>query len=95
MCIVCETVHDEAEFARYRSVVMPTLQAFGGRFLVRGGSFSVVKGEMPFGQIAVVEFPSRAAAEDWYSSDAYQAVLPIRQGAAQCQFVIVDAVDGA
>lgn len=93
LCIVYERVDDEEEFARYRRVVMPTLEPFGARFLVRGGAFTVLEGEMPFTQIAVLEFPSREAAESWYNSDAYQAVLPVRLGAARCQFVIVDAVE--
>lgn len=95
LCIVYERVDDEAAFDRYRRVVMPTLEPFGARFLVRGGAFTVVEGEMPFTQIAVLEFPSREAAEGWYHSDAYQAVLPIRLGASTCQFVIVDTADYA
>ncbi|HEY5662412.1 MAG TPA: DUF1330 domain-containing protein [Ilumatobacter sp.] len=95
LCIVYERVHDEDEFARYRRSVMPTLEPFGARFLVRGGAFTVPEGDMPFTQIAVLEFPSREAAESWYDSDAYQAVLPIRLGAATCQLVIVDAVETA
>ena len=90
-----EDYHDEEEFARYRQAVMPTLEPFGARFLVRGGAFTVLEGDMPFSRIAIMEFPSREAAEEWYDSDAYQAVLPIRLGAADCQFVIVDAADSA
>ncbi len=93
LCIVYEDVHDDEAFARYRSVVMPTLEPFGARFLVRGGAFRVVEGEMPYTQVAVLEFPSREVAEAWYRSEAYQAVLPIRHGAARCQMVIVDGVD--
>jgi hypothetical protein len=57
---------------------MPTLEPFGAKFLVRGGAFTTVEGEMPFERIAVLEFPPRGAADAWYQSDAYQAVLPIR-----------------
>ena len=95
LCIVYERVDDEEAFARYRREVMPTLEPFGARFLVRGGAYTVIEGDMPFTQIAVLEFPSRDAAESWYGSDAYQAVLPIRLGAATCQLVIVDAAEDA
>jgi len=94
LCIVYEKVHDPEKFAQYRSVVGDTLKPFDARFLVRGGQFSVLEGDMPFSQVAVLEFPSRTAAEDWYNSDAYQAVLPIRLAAASCQFIIVDAAEG-
>jgi uncharacterized protein (DUF1330 family) len=95
LCIVYENIDDWAEFDRYRNAVMSTLEPFGARFLVRGGAFTTLEGEMPFERIAVLEFPSREAAETWYHSDAYQAVLPIRLAAARCQFVIVDAADTA
>jgi uncharacterized protein (DUF1330 family) len=95
LCIVYENVDDWEGFDRYRSQVMPTLEPFGGKFLVRGGAFTTVEGEMPFERIVVVEFPSRDAAESWYRSEAYQAVLPLRLAASRCQFVIVDALETA
>lgn len=95
LCIVYLHVDDWEGYDRYRSQVVPTLEPFGAKVLVRGGAFTTVEGEMPFERIVVLEFPSRDAAEAWYRSDAYQAVLPIRLAAARSQFVIVDAVDSA
>ena len=95
LCIVYENIDDWDGFDLYRTKVMPTLEPFGGRFLVRGGAFTTLEGEMPYERIVVLEFPSRDAAEAWYRSDAYQAVLPIRLAASRCQFVIVDALDTA
>jgi len=95
LCIVYENIDDWDGYDRYRSLVMPTLEPFGAKFLVRGGAFTTVEGEMPFERIAVLEFPSRDAAEAWYRSEAYQAVLPIRLAASRCQFVIVDATETA
>ncbi len=91
LAIFLETVHDPAGFEAYRAVVMPTIEAFGGRFLVRGGAFSVLEGQWPHQRMAVLEFPSRAAAEDWYNSEAYQAIAGKRQASATCHAVIVDA----
>jgi len=95
LCIVYENIDDWDTYNRYRSQVMPTLEPFGARFLVRGGALTTVEGEMPFERIAVLEFPSREAAEAWYHSDAYQAVLPLRLAATRCLFVIVDATETA
>jgi uncharacterized protein (DUF1330 family) len=95
LCIVYTNVDDWEGFDRYRSQVVPTLEPYGAKFLVRGGAFTTVEGEMPFERIVVLEFPSRDAAEAWYQSDAYQPVLAIRLAATRCQFVIVDAVDSA
>ena len=95
LCIVYLSVDDWEGYDRYRGQVVPTMEPFGAKVLVRGGAFTTVEGEMPFERIVVLEFPSRDAAEAWYQSEAYQAVLPIRLAATRCQFVIVDAVDSA
>jgi uncharacterized protein (DUF1330 family) len=91
-CIVYETVEDPDEFERYRSQVLPTIEAHGGRFLVRGGEFIPLEGELMFDRIVVLEFPTRAAALGWYNSPEYQQILPIRLGAARGQFILVDGV---
>jgi uncharacterized protein (DUF1330 family) len=40
----------------------------GGQFIVRGANMTVLEGEWPQPRLAMIEFPSRAAAEDWYKS---------------------------
>lgn len=92
-CIVYEFVDNPEMFEQYRKQVMPTIEAHGGRFLVRGGTFTVLEGETPCERIAVLEFPSRKAAEDWYHGPAYQRILPLRLNATRCNFVIADGVD--
>ena len=84
-CIVYETVEDPDEFERYRSQVLPTIEAHNGRFLVRGGEFIPLEGELTFERIVVLEFPTRTAALGWYNSPEYQQILPIRLGAARSQ----------
>ena len=88
-----ERVKDEAMFAEYRKLVMPTLAAHGGRFIVRGGAFSVVEGEWPFPRLVIIEFASRAAAEGWYRSPEYQKILPQRLKASTGNAVIVDGME--
>jgi uncharacterized protein (DUF1330 family) len=93
-CIVYERrLTDPKMFDEYRSQVIPTIEAYGGRFVVRGGKFTVLEGEMPFERIAVLEFPSRKAAEDWYNSPAYQKILPLRLNAMDAQFIVVDGAE--
>jgi uncharacterized protein (DUF1330 family) len=91
--IVLETIHDPAGFDEYRKLVMPTLAAFGGKFLVRGGSFNVIEGSWPHERVAIVEFASRATAEAWYSSAAYQKILPLRLKSMTSSAIMIDAID--
>ena len=41
----------------------------------------------------IIEFPSRADAEAWYASKAYQEILPIRRESMDANAVLVDGVD--
>ena len=70
LCIVYLHVDDWEVYGRYQSRVVPTLEPFGAKVLVRGGAFTTVEGEMPFERIVVLEFPSHDAAEAWYQSDS-------------------------
>ena len=75
----------------YLERIDATLAPFGGRFLVHGGEVAVVEGSWP-GHLIVIEFPSRAAADDWYHSAAYQDILALRTDNSRSDIVLVDAV---
>ena len=91
--IAAETVSDEAMFASYRKEVPATIEAFGGRFIVRGGKVSIVEGQWPRARTVVIEFPSRDAAEGWYKSAAYQKIIGLRLKSTAGDLVIVDGHD--
>ena len=88
-----EILHDQKTFDTYRKDVMPTLAPYEGRFLVRGGGFTVLEGSWPYERTVVIEFPSRDKAEAWYHSLAYQKILPLRLKSMTCNAIIVDGVD--
>jgi uncharacterized protein (DUF1330 family) len=76
----------------YRARVLPTIEAFGGRFLVRGGAVDVKEGAWRDPRLVVLEFPTVEAARAWYASPAYQAILPLRQNNSTADVVIVEGV---
>ena len=90
-CIVYENIDDTKTFEEYRRQVLPTIEAFQGRFIVRGGTFTTLEGEMPYERIAVLEFPSRAAAESWYHSPDYQRMLERRGALRQAVMTAIAA----
>ena len=90
--IVQLEVTDPVAYEAYRKDVMPTIAAFGGRFLVRGGKVTKLEGDWPFPRTVVIEFPSREAAEGWYHSPAYQKILPLRLKCMTSNFIVIDGV---
>ena len=75
----------------YLQRIDATLAPYGGRFLVHGGHLVAAEGEWD-GDIVVVQFPDRASAQEWYASDDYQAILPLRLEHSQSIAAIVDGV---
>lgn len=68
-----------------------TLAPFGGRFVVHGGESEVLEGTWP-GHLIVIEFPDRERVHAWYSSGAYQQILPLRTGSSDSDVIVVDGV---
>lgn len=81
-----------AEIVAYLQGMDATLTPFDGRFIVHGARASVLEGEFT-GDLIVIAFPSRPAAEGWYRSAAYQALLPLRQRNASGDVILIDGVD--
>jgi len=88
--IAAETISDAAMFGEYRKLVTSTIEQFGGRVIVRGGKFSLMEGDWPHRRVAIIEFPSREAAEGWYQSPEYQRIIPLRKNSTAGVLVIVD-----
>jgi uncharacterized protein (DUF1330 family) len=85
-------VEDPEEYAAYRERAPATLEAYGGRYLVRGGPHEVVEGDWNPERVVVVEFPSVERAREWYESPEYQEIVGLRLRAAPSNTVLVEGV---
>lgn len=56
--IVDVDVHDAEGYHEYGAMVEPSIEAFGGRFLVRGGRWERKEGDSAPKRLVVIEFPS-------------------------------------
>jgi len=74
----------------YTAHTEDTLQPYGGRFIVRGGDKEILEGDWQPHRLVVIEFPDRESARGWYDSEAYRAILPIRQEASNGSLVLVE-----
>jgi uncharacterized protein (DUF1330 family) len=88
--IAAETVTDEKLFDEYRNLVPATVTPFGGKFIIRGGKMTVLEGQWPQPRTVVIEFPSRAQAEGWYNSAAYQKIIGLRHKSSAGNLIIID-----
>ncbi len=77
------TVKDPGKWAEYRSKVSATLAAVGGEVVLRGRTVNVLSGEHSHADAVVLRFPDVGTVESWYNSVAYQALIPLREQAAE------------
>lgn len=84
-----QTLQMGPDIVRYLEAIDATLVPFEGRFLVHGARAEALEGEFP-GDLVVIEFPDRRRAEEWYASDAYQAILPLRTNHSAGWAILVD-----
>ena len=76
------TVKDAAKWAEYRQGVPATLAPWGAELVFRGNRLAILAGEHAHADVVVIRFPSQQAIADWHASPAYQALIPLRQQAA-------------
>ncbi len=87
--IVRVTVHDQDRYPEYLAAARPAFDAFGAKFIVRGGAFETMEGHARERNV-VVEFKDRATAVAGYQSIAYERAKAIRQSCAEADFIIID-----
>lgn len=85
-------VLDPQRYESYKAMVPPSLEAFGGRFVVRGGKVETLEGDWSPKRFVMVEFPSVEKAKAWWASEGYAEAKALRQATAKTQMIVVEGV---
>jgi uncharacterized protein (DUF1330 family) len=88
--IVNITIRDPVRYEEYKRLAGPTVSAYGGRYLVRGGPVDAREGAWTPSRLVVLEFPSMERARAWWDSAEYAPAKAIRQSCAETQLVITE-----
>ncbi|MEM7407877.1 MAG: DUF1330 domain-containing protein [Pseudomonadota bacterium] len=86
--VVHATVNDPDKMKEYGAAATKTIAEHHGEVVCRG-PLEVLAGDTDRKLMVVIKFPSREAARSWYQSDGYQAVVPVRDAAAETTFTLV------
>lgn len=92
--IVNITVHDPARYEEYKRLAPPSISAYGGRYVARGGPVDVCEGDWTPARLVVLEFPSLERARAWWASPEYAPAKALRQSCADAQLVITEGPPG-
>ena len=81
---------DPERMVEYRRLSQIAVDAYGGRFLVRGAPYVSLEGSWQPQRVVVVEFPSMDAARTFYDSPEYVAARNARAGVSDFDMLLVE-----
>jgi uncharacterized protein (DUF1330 family) len=87
--IVDIEVTDPVGYEEYKKLAAPTVAAYGGRYVVRGGAAETLEGDWIPRRLVVLEFESVADARRWWDSPEYAEARAVRQRTARTNMVVV------
>ncbi|HEX9990573.1 MAG TPA: DUF1330 domain-containing protein [Chloroflexia bacterium] len=85
-------VTDPEGYEEYRRLAAPTVEAYGGRYLVRGGKTETLEGDWQPKRIVVLQFDSVEQAKEWWHSAVYGPVKEIRYRTAHTRMIVVEGI---
>jgi uncharacterized protein (DUF1330 family) len=88
--VVQVTVSDPVAYEQYKLLAPPSIAAYDGRYVVRGGSTTVLEGTWRPERFVLLEFPTAERAQAWFDSPEYGAARKARESAATVEMILVD-----
>lgn len=90
--IVDIDVKDPARYEEYKKLAPPSIAAYGGKYLARGGPAEVLEGTWTPKRLVILQFDSVDQAKKWLNSPEYSASRQLRHSTAASNMVIVPGV---
>ena len=84
------TVKDPDLWQEYIAGVKKSLIPFEAEVIFRGRRAAVFSGEHTYDQCVVIKFTDQPALQQWFNSNAYQNLIPIRNKAADVALISYD-----
>ena len=76
------TVKDNSLWQEYVSGVQESLSPYDAKVIFRGELVEILAGHHEQDLVVVIEFPDQSTLKNWYGSQKYQSLIPLRDKAA-------------
>jgi len=83
------TVNDPAKYEDYKKLAPPTIEAYGGKYLARGGAMEILEGDWKPNRVVILEFESIDIAKNWINSPEYSDARALRHQTATSHAIVV------
>jgi len=85
------TVKDTGLWQEYVAGVQESLAPFDAGIIFRGQLLEVLAGQHEHDLAVVIEFPDQSTLNNWYGSEKYQSLIPLRDKAADVVITAYEA----
>ena len=85
-------VQDPVGYEEYKKLAGPTVEAHGGKYIVRGGKTEVLEGDWQPKRIVILEFPSTDQAKEWLNCEEYREPRKMRHRTAKTNMILVEGL---
>ena len=91
--VIAETsVKDPKLLEQYRKLALPSVQKFGGQYLVATDTLEVLTGDWHPQRLGVVRFETIQTARNWWDSEEYREARAIRAQMGESKIIIVEGM---
>jgi uncharacterized protein (DUF1330 family) len=90
--IVDLEVVDPAGYEEYKKLAGATVEKYGGKYIVRGGTSEILEGNWDPKRVVVIEFESMQRTKDWLNSEEYREPRKMRHATAKANMIVVEGV---
>ena len=91
--VVIEIVVKNPEgYEEYKVLAPPAIDAYGGKYIARGGTAENLEGSWQPNRIVILEFESVEKAKQWIDSEEYQEAKALRHKYASSNAIVVEGV---
>jgi len=88
-------VTDPARYQTYKQLAPPSIQKYGGRYLVRGGQVETLEGKWSPKRFVILRFDSMQQAKSCWESPDYRDAKLLRQATTRTEMICVQGLDDA
>jgi uncharacterized protein (DUF1330 family) len=90
--VVQIAIADPERYEEYKALAPPSIAAYKGRYVVRGGRSEVLEGSWQPRRLVILEFPTADDARAWWSSPEYAPAKAVRQSCAETEMLLVEGL---
>lgn len=83
-------ITDPIGYEEYKKMGPPTVAAYGGKFMARGGKSEVLEGSWSPKRIVILQFDNMQRAKEWWASKEYGPAKQARQKTAVTNMIVVE-----